>query len=212
MNMQQLLKIPDDHRDQQWEDSFLQALSESNINLMSEAAQQGPDGWPYLLAQTSEGAQEPAQKVIQWLSQKGIGLVINPEKNYPDFVLTYGMLWSFRETGRFFHRQTRAANVGGIEMSREDIKNAGTPTAEFLPEYVRAILREFFRDQGLLAPRVLVLTFDGDNYELAFSVESLGNPPQEEWSGVAEAISWFLPPHYSVLLISEAGLPPFSAL
>jgi hypothetical protein len=212
MTIDQLLKVPDEQRNEHWEDSFLSALCESNINLLSESAQQGPDGWPYLLAQTSGETKEPAQKIIQWLSQKGIGLVINPEKDYPDFVLTYGMLWSFRETGRFFNRQTRSANVGGIELSRDSIVKAGTPTAEFLPEYVRGVLREFFRDQGILLPRILVLTLDGDNFELAFSVESLGNPPQNEWSGIAEAVSWFLPPHYSVLLVSEKGMPEFSAL
>jgi hypothetical protein len=40
----------------------------------------------------------------------------------------------------------------------------------------------------------------------------LGNPPTKEHQGIAEAISWFLPPHYSIVLISETGLPPFAAL
>jgi hypothetical protein len=40
----------------------------------------------------------------------------------------------------------------------------------------------------------------------------LGNPPEREHEGIAEAIAWFLPNHYSVVLISEKGLPTFSAL
>ena len=34
----------------------------------------------------------------------------------------------------------------------------------------------------------------------------------EEHAGVAEAIAWFLPPHYSVVLVSETGLPDFISI
>jgi hypothetical protein len=211
MSLESLLKTADDQRDLRWEDLFLQELSQSNLAVISQDPQNGPDGWPYLFVETTENAQEPSQKIIQWLSTRGIGLVVNPKKEYPDFVLTYGMLWSFRETGKFIHRlaETSAA-FEKIEL--EKIKHAGTPSPQYLPDYVRTILRDFFRDQGLIAVRILVLSLDGKNYELAFSLESMGNPPEKEHAGIAEALSWFLPTHYSILLVSEKGLPPFSTL
>ena len=61
---------------------------------------------------------------------------------------------------------------------------------------------------GMQSP-VLVMSTDGENYDFCFSLESLGNPPEAEHSGIAEAISWFLPPHYSLLLIGEKDLPKF---
>ena len=209
--MEALLNTPDDRRDVAWEDQFLQALSTSSVRLLSPEPQVGPDGWPYLMVETDPTATEPAQQVMQWLATRGIGLVINPQKEYPDYILTYGMLWSFKETGVFIHRQS-IQNQERLEIGPTEIKNAGTPTPQYLPQYARQILREFFRDQGVLNPRILVLTVDGQHYDLAFSLESLGNPPEHERSGVAEAISWFLPPHYSLLLVSEKGLPEFSAL
>ena len=78
-----------------------------------------------------------------------------------------------------------------------------------MPKYVRRILKDFFMDQGLLNVKVLMISTDNKFFDFAISLESLGNPPQAEHEGIAEAISWFLPPHYSILLISEKNLPAF---
>ena len=57
--------------------------------------------------------------------------------------------------------------------------------------------------------QILIFSFDKKQYEFGISLESLGNPPETEHAGIAEAISWFLPPHYSIVLISEKGMPQF---
>lgn len=208
MNLQELVSVPDEQRDQQWENNFFMALTQSNLKLLSESPQNGPDSWPYLLAETSDAATEPANKIIQWLATKGVGLVINPMKSYPDYVFTYGMLWHFKETG-LFYRNADAATVGTLELAKGQGLHAGPPSPEYLPQYVRNILKEFFRDQGVLRPRLLVMSQDRKHYDLAISLESLGNPPIKEHEGIAEAVSWFLPPHYSLVLVSEVGLPEF---
>ena len=38
---------------------------------------------------------------IEWLSDKGVGMVVNPTKGVPDYVFTYGMLWNYRERAQF---------------------------------------------------------------------------------------------------------------
>lgn len=214
--IEQLLKVQDSQRDTQWEDEFLTRLTESTVHVLSPDPQTGPDQWPYMMVAVGEkaagdSADEPAQKVLSWLSDKGIGLAVNPMNEYPDFVLTYGMIWNFRETGRFIDRRPIPQD-GEVEYQTQDLKIAGPPTPEYLPEYVRSILRQFWRDQGVLAPKILVLSVDGKNFDFAMSLESLGNPPKNEHPGIAEAISWFLPPHYSVVLVSEKGLPTFVGL
>jgi hypothetical protein len=211
MNLQDLVQIPEDKRDPQWETNFFMSITSGSLKLLHEAPQEGPDGWPYLLAETSTEATEPAQKVMQWLATKGIGLVINPTKDYPDYVFTYGMLWHFKETG-LFYRTADEAPVGTLELAEGQKLHAGPPAPQYLPQYVRNILKEFFRDQGVMQPRILVMSTDRKHYDLAFSLESLGNPPTKEHQGIAEAITWFLPPHYSVVLVSEKDLPEFIAL
>ncbi len=208
MTLIELIQIPDERRDPQWEADFFMQLSQSNLNLVSEEAKAGPDGWPYLLAETSPDASEPAQKIIQWLATRGLGLAINPQKEYPDYVFTYGMIWHFKETGLFFRARPEVSG-GSFSLVQGELLHAGPPSFEYLPQYVRNILKQFFMDQGLLGVKILVMSADRINYDLAFSLESLGNPPTSEHQGIAEAISWFLPPHYSIALVSEKGLPAF---
>jgi hypothetical protein len=211
MNLVELVSVPDEQRDHKWEIDFFMAITQSNLNLIHEAPQKGPDGWPYLLAETATEAKEPANKIMQWLALKGVGLVVNPRKSYPDYVFTYGMLWNFKETG-LFYRTADEAPIGTVELQKGQGLHAGPPTPQYLPQYVRNTLKQFFLDQNVMRPRILVMSADRKNYDLAFSLESLGNPPTKEHQGILEAISWFLPPHYSIVLVSEIGLPEFSDL
>ncbi len=208
MELQDLINVVDDKRDTQWENQFFVKLTEGKVKLMSPDPQEGPDKWPYLMVETSADASEPVQNIIQWLATKGIGLVVNPMRSYPDYVFTYGMIWHFKETG-LFYRTADQAPVGTFEVAEGQALHAGDAAPSYLPKYVRNILKEFLRDQGVTSPRILVMSQDRKNYDLAFSLESLGNPPMKEHDGIAEALSWFLPPHYTIALVSEKGLPKF---
>jgi hypothetical protein len=209
--MQEILKTPDAQRDQSWENKFFQALMLTNLKLLSPEPQTGPDSWPYLLAEIDDSATESPHQILNWLAEKGIGLALNPMKEYPDYVFSYGMIWSFKETG-FFYKPIPMRESGVVDFDIGSLVHAGSPTEEYLPTYVKKIMKEFFRDQGILAPKILLISTDRKNYDLAISLESLGNPPDAEHQGIAEAVSWFLPPHYSLLLVSEEGMPPFFEL
>ena len=211
------LAVQEENRNQAWDEKFFKMISESNLKILTEDPQQGPDGWPYLMSETDAKSStsekiDSAQKIIYWLSTRGIGLVINPKRTpYPDYVFSYGMIWSFRETGYFIKYQDLNRPKEFILENPGQVK-VGAPTLEYLPDYARKILKDFFRDQSVFDPRILMIATDGDNYDLCFSLESLGNPAEAEHQGVLEAISWFLPPHYSIAVVSEKGFPPFQSL
>jgi len=209
MTMNEILAIPDVKRDQAWETKFFQALMLTNFKLLSPEPQTGPDNWPYLLAEIDEKATESPHQIFGWLAERGIGLALNPMKEYPDYVFSYGMIWSFKETGLFYKEISNDKQSGVVDFDIGSLVHAGSPTEEYLPIYVKKIIKDFFRDQGILAPKILLISTDRKNYDLAISLESLGNPPELEHQGIAEAVSWFLPPHYSLLLVSEEGMPPF---
>ncbi len=99
---------------------------------------------------------------------KGVGLVVNPRKDYPDYVFTYGMLWHFKETG-LFYRTAAEAPIGTVEMEQGQKLHAGPPAPQYLPQYVRNTLKQFLFDQGIHRPRILVMSTDRKNYDLAFS-------------------------------------------
>ncbi len=218
--LQKHLETPEENRDQAWDERFFKLFSETTLNIISEEPQQGPDGWPYLLTKTIaeenlslSSSSDSAQKIIHWLSSKGIGLVVNPQRTpYPDYVFSYGMIWSFKETGWFIkYSDISKQSEFVLDKQNPDII-IGKPTEQYLPTYVRSVLKDFFRDQSVFDARIVLISTDGKNYDLCFSLESLGNPPDSEHQDILEALSWFLPPHYSLAVISEKGIQGFESL
>lgn len=228
--LEKLLKVAIEERDQTWETDFLCTLANLMITLLNPEPQRGPDGWPYLLVSTDvfneslinyqtksqSKTQEPVDieklpNILSWLSTRGIGLVVNPQKSAPDYVLTYGMIWNFRERGEFLSKVT-AIREGTIALSHgQEVLTLPASEAVF-PTYVRSIVKQFFLDQGVFAPKILMVSFDKVNYDVCFSVESLKSPPQAEHSGIAEALAWFFPAHYTISLVSEKAISGFVAL
>lgn len=217
-----LAQNPDD-RDDVWEKEFLIELPKASISLLGSEAQNGPDGWPYFFvstdapagAGTGSGAgagsgtgngTEPLGQLLHWLSERGIGLAVNPQKPTPDYVLSYGMVWNFRERGEFLSASRNSTGATGavrLELKEKREILTGAPSEAFLPTYARKILRQFLLDQGIFVPKVLLASFDPGHYDLCFSLESLHSPPESEHAGIAEALAWFLPAHYVINLVSE---------
>lgn len=210
---EELLKVEIKDRGDAWEKDFLAELPKASVRVMSPEPREGPDHWPYLMVESGAvGDDDKMINVLQWLSTRGIGLVINPSKPAPDYVLTYGMLWNFRERGEFLTPKSKAGKEGRFEIQDGQQLYVGNPTEQYLPKYVRGLVRQFLADQGVFAPKILLVSEDNENFDLCFSIESLKSPPAHEHANIAEAISWFMPAHYNVSLISEKVVAGFQPL
>lgn len=204
MDFDKLIQQPESTRDDKWEAQFLDAIVSINVEVQAKGEPiTGPDGWPYISVRTGRG-DEPAIKLVRWLAGRGIGLVVNSFKMAPDYVFTYGMLWNYVETGRFI---TPLQPGGAGDANLADLPIRGAPTDKYLPPYVRSIMKDFLKAQGIPTPRLLVATSqDYKQTDLVFSMESMGSPNPMEQRTLAEALSWFLPLHYSMIFVPELSL------
>jgi hypothetical protein len=211
MDFETLIQLPESLRDDAWEARFLDGILTTKVVVEAEDPKPGPDGWPYLHLRTGGEGQEPFHRIVKWASGRGIGLVVNAHKMVPDYVFTYGMLWNFIETGRFVLPVKPVAATEEVVLQPEQELMAGAPTEKFLPGYVRSVLREFLTAQGFSRPRILVLSSSRDftQTDLMFSLESLNDLAASARPVLAEALSWFLPVHYRLVLGSEQNLPAF---
>jgi hypothetical protein len=210
--LDKILNTPVDLRDDQWQADFFETFKQSKIKISNPTPQVGYDSWPYLHVENHEDSTEPVAQVVEWLSKRGIGMLLNPHKAEPDYVFSYGMLWSFQEKGVFLEPTIKLDLPSQFELQQGTKILSGPPHDSFLPPYVRQILKQFFVEQGILVPRILVMSTDKAHFDLCFSLDSLGLPPAKEHAGIAEAIQWFLPPHYSLVLTRETGLKGFVSL
>jgi hypothetical protein len=213
MDFEVLIQQPEFKRNNAWEEDFLAQFAGMKVQIDSDQAKNGPDGWPYLFARTSAEATEPVKDVVQWLAARGIGLVINAHKMLPDYIFPYGMLWNFVETGRFLQPDTETIRSGDAIYQDGRKLIMGPPTEKYLPSYVREVLRQFLAAQGFSRPQILVIsTPDFKQVDLMFSVESLNGLAKKDHRVLADRLAWFLPLHYTLVLGSEAGFPPFAPL
>jgi len=217
--LKSLLEIPFNDRNIEWEFEFIKHLYNSQVTVMSSEPLTGPDSWPYMHVRIDETSTEPAIRVLDWLSQKGIGLLVDHMDNqeFPDAILSWGMVWQLVKKGQVELNsdngsQESSPNLSPVNFDWGQIVRSGDPNEDYLPTLVRKVLREFLAEQEILTPRILVYTFDGEHFEIAFSVESLGNPPLREHKGILEALAWFLPPNYQISLVAEKGAPRFVLL
>lgn len=214
LNIHDLLNTAESSRDEEWEKAFLHVFPQTKLRLLSDVPQAGPDSWPYLMVEIDENGTEPATKVLSWLSDKGVGLAVNPQKAVPDYVFTYGMIWNYRQRQQFLTPVTTEPRQGQIKFEKDEKILAGGPTEDYLPHYVRTVLKEFFRQQNINDMKIVVVGRGGQDahYDLCFSLEAMGSPDKTEHRGILEALSWFLPQHYSLMLVSEKNIPQFQSL
>lgn len=219
-----ILNVPQKDRDVQWEMNFLKIFPQAKVTLMAKAPQAGPDQFPYMFVEVKEDSAEPAMNLLKWISENGIGLAINPTKNYPDFVFTYGMIWNYFKSGQFLENPVAKPHVHGPncnhdhehhqepQKTEDALFYVGSPSENYLPAAVKNVLKEFLKQQGVMAPKITMISQDQENFDLCFSIESFGSPKTEEHEGILQALSWFLPAHYSLAFVNEQGIPSFEEL
>lgn len=190
---------------------FLSEPQLQKVKILSEDPQAGPDGFPYMMLQTDAEGKEPFLNLVDWCASRGIGIVLNPQKETPDYIFTFGMLWNYRERREFFTQSPVISGLGEVRIDGERPLFAGHPSESYWPKDVRKIFKEFLVQQGVHNARVLMLAEKQEGpMDLVFSLESLGNPQQKEWTGILEAFTWFFPRHYSLSLISEKHIKGLS--
>ncbi len=222
----EFLNQPSSQRNERWEKDFLDQLPYCFFSLISDAPQVGPDQFPYMYVEINEDSTTPIFQILNWIYKAGVGLAVNPKKQFPDFVLTYGMIWNFIKNGQFISQLAPPAHIHGPDCNHDSAhtdKNdvsiqpgstfyVGEPSEAFLPVEIRNIVKEFLKQQGVMAPKVIMLSQDQKNFDLCFSAESFGSPDPKEYEGILQALSWFLPAHYSLAMVSEKDLPSFFEL
>lgn len=204
INWNQHLSTAEAYRDEAWENLFLKHFPETRVTVVEEDIRIGPDGFAYLILAMDPQSDEPVEKILSWAYDKGVGLVLNSHKMVPDYVFTHGMLWYYAFNKRF--QESSSFKSGGVEL---DLNNSvfGEVADSYWPKFSREMLREFLKTQNVTLNYLLVTSKDFKQTDLCLTEESFSALPAPKRNQLIEKIRWFLPPHYSVVLVSEKNLP-----
>jgi hypothetical protein len=192
-----LFAVPREERHDTWREAFFVAVPDASLAAGDPQVAYGPDGYPYFQLRMPEpGPFETfcVTHVLDACLTNGFGVVVHGGGPEPEWVFTYGDLWSFRETGRFI------VSMGeSVTLTEERKALVGAPNESMLPPYARAVLRRALEAQGAAAPGVLLVRTPGFDPEWSFAFRPLPD---------LRRLLWYVPRHVGVTDVADRWPEP----
>lgn len=210
-----LFETPREARDDAWRSAFLDAVVDASMASTENQVMRGPDGFPYFVLQRPPigAAFTPfcVSDILDHCTEQGIGIVVEPTERGPQWVFSYGDLFSLRAYGSFDGDPAdRDAPRGpAVEVLEKDTPvMIGAPNEEMLPAWARRVLASFLKQAVQVdEPRVLVMVEPSrvPARNLVFNIHPEEFPSQAEFGRVMNALGWFLPPNRSLIATSRTS-------
>lgn len=212
-----LCKIPYEKRDENWVMQFLASLTGASFKSVDPHVINGPDGFPYFqLFFPSPGENFQCfviEKMLSYLLENGCGIVINPDNQNPDWVLTYGDILNLYLTESIYtkdHNFTDPNENNEVLFQPNTEMFVGEPAETILPKITRNLLKEVLIHYGIPSPKVLLITHKvkGETkQDLAFNITADNFKSKDEFQNFMGYFSWYFPMHYSIIAVSEKDFP-----
>lgn len=200
-----LVKIPRDQRNQAWIEQFFAALPQASMATTETQVFRGPDGMQYFDLHLPEQGKPFTAHCMAALAEhctnNGLGLVVNPQNNPPDWVFSYGDLWHLRTHGGLSLRVVEG------EIGRDgDQVMVAAPSDQLLPPWARTILKSFLEYLKVPSPAVLLIVSQKARPAecLVFNLHAEDFPP-EQFQHVQRLLAWFIPPHLNIAYVPKGS-------
>ncbi len=218
-NLYRLVQTPQNERDDVWKQVFLENIVKASFRCGDPQVIMGPDGFPYFQLFLPEPNKSFQCYVIErmkddFLLASGYGVVINPSQNGADWVLSYGDILNLHLNKTFY---TMGATPFSSETNTETIAEKeevliGQPSEALLPQQTRQLLANLLKLNGINNPKILLLMRHkqgedgGATQDIVFNLTEKKFADENTYRSVMQAISWYLPRHYSIVGMDEESL------
>lgn len=208
--LEELFRTPRDQRDAKWVADFYTAAPDASLKTVEQQLIRGPDGFPYLALYLPAPGEEftafcISQVMINCL-EHGAGCVISPNQSAPEWVFTYGNLWSLHSYNTFDATPAQSGQTQSVGAGRRVLIAA--PSESFLPSFARTVIKSFLTNAGVKEPGVILISDASATppESLAFSVYPEDFRSRDAFNDVMSRLkNWFLPPHYGLVALPRSS-------
>ncbi len=211
-----LFTTPREARDGAWQARFYETIMDAGLATTERQVMEGPDGFPYFVLQRPPVGQPfspvSVADVLEHCTDQGLGIVIEPTEHGPEWVFTYGDLFSRRAYGSFdgdpVDRDAAQERPATEVLAKDTPVMIGAPNDEMLPAWSRRVLASFLKQAANVAePRVLVLVEPSRSpaRNLVFNLHPEDFPSQDAFRRVMNALGWFMPPNRPCIAVSKTS-------
>lgn len=213
-----LVQTPQTERDEKWQQTFLDNISQASFRCGEPQIITGPDGFPYFQLFLPEPNKSFQCFVIErmkddFLLASGFGVVINPTQNSADWVLSYGDILNLHLNKEFYTTtETPFSNETNNETITENEEvMIGQPSETILPKQTRQHIAELLKINGIQAPKIALMMRHkkdgtGVTQDIVFNLTAKDFKDENTYRNVMQTISWYLPRHYSFVGIEKESL------
>lgn len=209
--LESLFEVPRPERDEKWFESFFENVVEACMASSAEQVAVGPDGFPYFELHIPPREKEfdpfSVAHILEHCTDNGIGCVICPSEKGPQWVFSYGMLWSLRETSTFDARKDLGVD---FSISSEAESMFASPSSAVLPPYARNVVKNFLSAYGVEDVGVImqIPSTHPANISLIFSIFKEDFPDEGDFKDIMSRLAlWYLPAHIGLLGVDkQSGL------
>lgn len=206
----QLFTIPQEQRDEQWRNTFLENVETASFRCGSPQILQGPDGFPYFALFTPEPMTPFESYCIRnmkddFLLANGWGVVINPTGTTADWVFSHGDIVNLHVNQQFYTEPQHPEVPITETIETEENVLVGQPSLTFVPAETRNIIRGFLQKNGIETPSFFLMARKMQGVvvqQLVFNIfrEDFA---QEKFDELMRPVSWLLPRHYILIIIPK---------
>ena len=192
-----LFKVPYEERDDEWKQEYFPNIADACLEAGVPQVIEGPDGYPYFHLKTPEidttfQGFSIKQLTEDFLFQEGVGLALNPSKEVPDWVFSYGDIVNYKAAGEFY------SEPGKWQQFDPAVKTVSiNPPAEVLPPEARTVLRRYLQDYKINTPKIALIKDREEHLQLMFEIPAGLFRHEDVRDDVGHSLSWFLPKHYT---------------
>jgi hypothetical protein len=220
-----LFEVPKADRGGDWQKQLLSVIGDASMAAPPEQTLQGPDGHRYfvLLVPDPGATIEPfcVSHVMDFCLERGMGVVFNPfREDGPDWIVTFGDLWTLRQTGSLMPPpEAFSVPAGGSteKIDRGFYGHIGAPSDDFLPSFARSALRSYLKNWNIFRDREPKVAAIVDNSakpdrNLTFNIFPQDFPDQRSFEEAMHDLRWFLPKDRGLISLSGSVDPTVEKL
>ncbi len=203
-----LFDVAAEQRDEAWRQQVLANLDKASFRSGHPQVIHGPDEFPYFVLQLPEPGKPFQCYVIEhmktdFLLEYGLGVVIHPEKQQPDWVLSYGDIVNYHLNGEFYTPPAAHQLMAEEVIEQEEKVLTAQPAENYLPAATRKVMRDYLASENIPDPKIFLMLRHLEDgtvvQELVFNMARNLFASGSEHHRLMQRLGWFLPRHYSIL-------------
>lgn len=211
--LSQLFSVDRKNRDEAWSDSFFAALPLAALRTREERVFNGPDGFLYfgLFMPKEEETYNAVsfEEALEFCTKEGIGIAIfSADSDQPEWVFNYGSVWNYKVHQNFYDNpfanppfEDKNSDKKEDESKNSESILVASPSEEYLPLPVRAVILRDLQQQNVTEPAVLMMTVDDEGSYLVFNAFA-EDFEEQHFEFIQQYLVWVLPQGYSIATVA----------